>query len=658
MKKSTNKINLLSHQLKPLEYIISRCEKQHGIILNHYMGTGKTITGLVFLNNFPGKKKVLITPEGLDNIWTQEAKNLKITSMMDEVKILSYTDLANFEKHEEDIKDSICVLDEAHNLYDILEFLFEIPEVDKENPPVVKPRLINFIHMLYSTEKILLLSGTLIRSSNLTDLRWLINIAAGKINAVVPYNDKEFSKIFKKVSKVDKFYLQIFRPFIKLNPLNLLPKDFVKSVPINEKNIMDVLYTMVTGTVFLDISKKMVRLPDINSKLSVVEPARYKEIFNKVSRLTQDITLIRNFILMTVAFKGLRLIFNYIKAYYNETYNFVKLDTDKLKKAGVDKYFSYFNYLYSNNTDYPQTKRIVKKVKYTNPQIILLFKLIGFPENLKSKEYVDLELNNNIEEAELFKNIYSVSSQSVFTNNGRIIGNLYENPEKFKQILEVYLNSNKEQTVVYSNFYSSGIKLFSKFLKDNDVKHRVYSKYLTTDERTQLLKDFKSKKINMLLLHPEFYEGVNILGCRHLHILEPMLRSDQKDQLYSRVVRYKSHDHLDISDRNVSIYQWGCSLLYDFNKILHGKEYLKQWGESKDPNLTILDLFKNFKEHLSPDDRILGHYNKHDNFKAEFSKTIKNLSIDSSELPLKCCIWTPDNSCSDKSLKKCNKKIL
>jgi len=187
-------IKLLKHQVKPLEYIISKCKTQHGLILNHYMGTGKTITGLVFLNNFTNSKKVVILPKGFQSIWIDEAKNLKMS--IKDITFITHDKLENFEKYEKIIENSICVVDEAHNLYKIIEKLNDIPlevQKDKNKKQIeIKPRLISFIDLLYSTEKILMLSGTLIRGTRLPDLRWLINIAAGKQKSVVSFEESEF----------------------------------------------------------------------------------------------------------------------------------------------------------------------------------------------------------------------------------------------------------------------------------------------------------------------------------------------------------------------------------------------------------------------------------------------------------------------------------
>lgn len=648
------KIKLLEHQIKPIEYLVARCQKQHGLILNHYMGTGKTITGIVFLKNFPNEKKTIILPRGFESIWKAEANKLGLSP--DTITFITFDQLSNFEIYKKDIENSICIVDEAHNLYKIIYDLYEIQSFDKEQK--IKPRLIEFIDLLYSTKKILLLTGTLIKGRQLSDIRWLINIAAGKENSVVPFNEDEFLNKYEKISNMDRLWLQAFKPFLNLNPFNLIPKNLISKQVLNEKNIANVVYSLITDQAFSYIMQKKIKTPLIYSNKGIFDKARYVELLQASLTYLLDYNSILHMLFLTILIKGTRMVFKYAKAYYDEAYNFDQLDVEKLLNSKVKHYFSYFNYKFIKTKDYPIVKEQFIKVKYTRMQLVLLIKLIGIPENLKEEEYVLLEFNNNIREAELFKSMYTVSSK--FIDKGRIIGNLFDEPEKFKQILNIYEKSNREQTVVYSNFYNSGLILFSKYLSSKKINHTIFDQSLSDNEKIKILTDFKSKKIKMLLLHPDFYEGISISGCKYLHILEPVLRTEVREQLLARVVRYKSHSHLEKKEQNVKIYQWSCTLLYDFNKILQSKEYVNQWLQSNDPYRSVLELFSNFKGYLSPDDTILSYYNNYTNFSTQFHKTIQAISIDNEKnIPLNCCIWTPDNSCSNKKLISCveNTKI-
>jgi hypothetical protein len=663
-----NDIKLLPHQLKPVEYLVARCKTQHGLILNHYMGTGKTVTGLTFLKNYPKDKKTIIVPQGLETVWKSEANKFGI--LIKDITFITFDQLRKFESHEHSIKNSICIVDEAHNLYSVINSLeSEFEDVhdddseggaegpkkkdDSKKKVKVKPRLMAFIDLMYSTKKILLLTGTLVRGRYwVNDMRWLINIAAGKENSVVPFDYSKFNDKYKKKTKLDKLWGKIIEPFLVYNPFNFIPKDVLSGGIVGDSNnIAEFLFTVLSEKAISAVLMKRMSLPVIDSKKGILDINRYKEIIMQIGKHATDIKVLRNMLFITILVKGLKLFFEYMKNYYEEVYEFSRLDVKKLLNDKVDRYFSYFNYKFIKTDDYPSIKDEIVKVNYTNKQLALLIKLIAVSENLTSQEYVSLELKNNIREAELFGGGYI--SGSKFSDKGRIIGNLYEEPEKFKRIVKIFRRT-KEQTVVYSNFYESGLLLFSKYLRSEKIDHKIFDHSLSDDEKVNLLTDFKNKKVKLLLLHPAYYEGISIAGCRYLHVLEPIIFDNRREQLYARVVRYRSHSHLEKHKRNVKIYQWGCTLLYDLNKVLHTKEYVKQWLKSDNYNKSIISLFRRFDNFLSPDDNILSSYKIMKNFNEEFNKTIQAVNIDNSKIPLKCCIWTPEgSSCSDKKLLSC-----
>lgn len=654
-------LKLLEHQIKPLEYIISRCKRQHGLILNHYMGTGKTITGIVFLNNYPNDKKVIILPKGYDSIWITEMGRMGIE--LKNLTFLTHDEFKNEEiyKNSEKLKyynellnNSICIVDEAHHLYEVLSILSDRPqfiEKDKKKDIKIERKLLNFLDMMYSTRKIILLTGTLMNENKFIDIAWLVNIAAAKEKPVLPFDSVEFENKYLEVSKLDKIWVGVIRNFLKINPLNIIPKDIIKTLPLNENSIFYFFVQVMTNNVISKIKEYKIKQIEINSSKGILDLERYKEILLNVNKMIINPSNILQLLLLTLAIKGIKILISYAVSYYKEEYDFNKLDEEAFIRSGANKYFSYFNYLGSGSPDYPKTEEIIKRVKYTPEQLLLLIKVIGIPDNLKSEDYVALELNNDINEAEIFKDMYMLRSK--FIDKGRIIGNLYKNPIKFEDILNVYINSKKSQTVVYSNFYNSGILLFSKFLNEKGIKHSIFDHYLNVKEKYKMLDDFKNKKINMLLLHPDYYEGISIMGCKYLHILEPMSNLSRMNQLHSRVIRYKSHEHLELNERKVIIYQWGCTLFYDINKILYTKLYINEWFNRSSPALDILQFFNSLKNQLSPDDRLLSRYKSSKNFEETFYKTIERVSIDRSEIPLSCCIWTPDNSCSDKRLVSC-----
>jgi SNF2 family DNA or RNA helicase len=177
-----SQIKLLSHQINASDFLIKKCINQKGLIIYHTVGSGKTITALLFLKYYQNAKRLLIIPEELRIVWENESKKVNID--INDIKIMTYT---NIEKKIKNINLSeyIVVCDEAHQISNIINKL----QLQKDK--------IALITKLQSTKKILLLSGTPIYN-NLLDIRYLINIAAGK--DIVPYLDSEFRKKYLKVT--------------------------------------------------------------------------------------------------------------------------------------------------------------------------------------------------------------------------------------------------------------------------------------------------------------------------------------------------------------------------------------------------------------------------------------------------------------------------
>jgi len=66
--KSRNGITLLPHQVRPI-YFLRKHPKQKGLLINHYLGTGKTYLSLGFAEQFQNKKVVVLLPRFLKSNW-------------------------------------------------------------------------------------------------------------------------------------------------------------------------------------------------------------------------------------------------------------------------------------------------------------------------------------------------------------------------------------------------------------------------------------------------------------------------------------------------------------------------------------------------------------------------------------------------------------
>lgn len=635
----------LDYQLNPIEYLVAKCGKQHGLILNHLLGTGKTFTGILFFKNYPNHKKIVILPNGIQNIWLREAKVIGVT----DIEFITYTELINCDynnrgnSYTKKLKNAIVIVDECHNLYKIIEKLKKLDikktrsdkndtrsDTYKKSDFNENQNLINFINMFNNTKKILLITGTLI-TNDIYDIRWLVNIAAGK--NILPYNNLQFYNKFVYKTKMDvaifEWVLPVLRNVITNKIVVPYQELFFKDIRDSNSSYLNILYIFTSNTLINTIKYyyKKNYLKIIPRHLSLKELIMY-------NLTNYDNILLALF--LTILSKGVKVMLNFIKTYYTNEYNFVSLNIVALKENHVDRYFSYYKYTKDNEL-YPKIKFHNIIVNYTYLQLKLWIKLINLEYNpLTSEELYLLELHPSIRDAELYSK--NNIDKNLYQNKGRIIGNLYDTPLKFKGIVDMYL-TDKVSTVVYSEFLDSGIKLFIKYLKLKNIKYKFYQPNLSVDKRNQLLEDFKNEKFKLLLLHPDSFEGIDIKGAKQFHILEPIANYYKKEQLYARVSRLNSHTHLPKNQQNVKIYIWTCSIRKDFDKLKHLKEIGKTFLENN-------KLYYNFFIHqsklsifFSPDDQIMAISNKYDMFIKNLNNIISDNNINHTDLPIKCNIY-------------------
>lgn len=160
--------------------------------------------------------------------------------------------------------------------------------------------------------------------------------------------------------------------------------------------------------------------------------------------------------------------------------------------------------------------------------------------------------------------------------------NVYENmatySPKFKSIGDKLKAGVK--TIIYSNFVESGIKPMAGYLEylgykrfdpnnpNSDCIHGCYGIYsgdVSTDDRTATLNEYNkpNSPLSILLISSSGSEGISTLGTRQLFICESYWNMERLLQVMARGIRYKSHDHLTESERNVQVYIYLAALPKD-----------------------------------------------------------------------------------------------
>lgn len=190
----------MPHQTRLVRRLAEKCRRQHGILLIHSMGSGKTISSLGVWLNFPRpegsgasvtNRLVIVTPPGLDSAFREDLEDMGfpkrfIDQQVREQRIvfIDYDDI-EFGRRQADgtrmgmaetmqfiasmLKDAFIIADEAHNFVAILKKWARQEKIDLYTV---------LLDAFNDAKKVVLLSGTpLQREWN--DLTILASLAAG-----------------------------------------------------------------------------------------------------------------------------------------------------------------------------------------------------------------------------------------------------------------------------------------------------------------------------------------------------------------------------------------------------------------------------------------------------------------------------------------------
>jgi hypothetical protein len=612
------KLKILPHQKTPIQHIVSKCINQKGLLVNHYQGTGKTMTGCFFMKNFK-ENKVVLLPKALKDEWKRSTDymNLNVEFLFFEDIDLYDDDITEYiEKFQNTIKNSILIVDEAHNLIRLIDDYYEnlggenFTEGDRPKTKEEKSRImerkkkaqnekdlfVQFIDILKTPKKIMLLTGTPIISS-IGDIRYLINISAGK--TVVPWIQEDFLELYTE-----------------------------KTVT---KQISDMFY-IITKYIGMDMPRNILEDEDGYYFLKSAINDYLDKIFITIDNIGSPINAIRYFLVKKIA-----------KSVHKEARKF-KLLQFKRSDSTIGKYVSF--YKYDNFSEYyPSFEKKLFTVAYDDYQLGLLERYIS--NRLTDNEAVEMGLNKDLVDASFFKINYDYMSPKARLSFGRVIANMGEDPPKFTTILNQYISQNYKKTVVYSNFYESGILKFAKFLDKKNFKFFLYHPDLEQDVKLKVMKDFESTETGLMLIHPDYFEGFSVKKVRFLHILEPIMEFYKIEQLQTRVIRYNSHIELPKKDRNVTIIQWSSRSLNLFKKMLIKYNLVNSfYNQGIDFIEHLLDIFVN------PESQILDEISTKSSTFKEVSNFLKQTGIENNTgMQEKCCIF--GNDYCEKSQIKC-----
>ena len=635
-------IYLESHQIKPIKYIVGKCKDQHGLLLFHNMGTGKTLTILSLCMNFPEHKKIIILPENIKSVWVSHLKKLKISIKNFEFIFFEKINNINYNRN---IENTILIIDESHNIIDIFN------NMDDNNLSSNKIKLYKWLQSSYKT---FCLSGTPVYN-NFSDLIYQINIVAGK--DILPTINDMFYKKYTITNPISNFiygwFLPIFRTGIPLFGTfsTELAMVYVKPAISNyfyNNIIFFGKYTSITAAtgsigavafqlwpiiisfLLLMLAKNLIwkinNLKKINAYKLVKKIGPYISYYKNDNK--NDTTIIQKYPNVNESIVGVEYNTSQISLWINTVSG--QLTYDDLNLLSLDNNYDnekIFGNINSSN-DYLYKGRIIGNLYFNeNNKIIFSNKFIKVLSNIYEYDYDYLKtriesytkklkaLNICEQNINKIKHIDSKKNKLLKLEKTKI--NLIENIKIKKQKLNDLFNSKEpNNSVVYSNFREKGIILFKEFLEYFDIKYIFYDSKLNNTQKEKILQKFKNSKycINknknskntILLLDPIYIEGISINGANQLHILEPLFKLSTINQLKARVVRYESHIHLEKEKRFVNIYQYysSCETFYD-NIIKISKKY-KNWVKNE-KHVIYFERYKKFNQDVTPDNIVLSN---------------------------------------------------
>lgn len=466
-------------------------------------GSGKTLTGLTLFRNLPGMSPVVVLPAVGVDFWKAEARRAGYQKLADRVRILTYdksprTTVAAFLRSTrgDDLEKCVIVFDEAHHLISVLRHV---------TSSVSEKMLMK----LTRVGKMLLITSTPMVSED-TDFRLLVNVAAGK--PVLPVTAGAYRASFYRVSK---FHIAFFSWYF---------------------SVLNSLYQTRAGTVH-ELSQAYEILnagENSGNSLNLHQLA----LADRTGVLAQAIPLLNEIS---------RWATNTLKHY--KLHKLFKLDKTKLAKA-IQPYVSYSDAIATNLVDAPNLVDIIHTTEYSPWQVDLWVRFLFGRLDRHEQTILGASPNQRPLNGDLF-------TRDLYRTSGRAIGNLEAAravPPKFVEVVRVIAD---KQAVVYSSFRDLGTEPFSNYLKLSNLTFGRLTPKLRFKEKLHILGLFAAKKIQVLVLDPDYYQSVPVVGAQQMHILEPLLDLATLDHVKSRVLSpYTKSVH---GYKTVEIHRWVCT---------------------------------------------------------------------------------------------------
>lgn len=166
---------------------------------------------------------------------------------------------------------------------------------------------------------------------------------------------------------------------------------------------------------------------------------------------------------------------------------------------------------------------------------------------------------------------------------------------KAMESLKTTLKDNPEaKALIFSNFIDAGLKPYQAALDRAGIRASIFSGNLNDIQRKQIIEDYNAGRNRVALIGPAGSEGLSTKGTRLVQLLDPHWHESRSRQNVGRAVRFDSHQHLDPTDRNVTVEQYRAMLPRSFKDFL-----LRRHPEGRPAADTYLEQIAKHKDHLN-----------------------------------------------------------
>lgn len=260
--------------------------------------------------------------------------------------------------------------------------------------------------------------------------------------------------------------------------------------------------------------------------------------------------------------------------------NFTEMIESSDKKNFKEYIKNIFNF-YLKDSDIPDSN-------FPSKKILEIF-LPMTETYLKTYEKIEQGQEHKIQDFK-DKNIH------VFYNGLRRASNVIETKSPKVDWIKEKINSEPNaKYVIFSHFINMGIVPVMKWLNKVKISYANVTGDLSIDEREKAVTKYNTDKIKVLFISKAGSEGLDLKNTNYIIIMESSWNENSIEQIIGRGVRYKSHELLPKTKRNVTIYR-----LYlikpdeykNLNKItkLHLLEYKSKNNPNPDSMMSV-DLY-------------------------------------------------------------------